>query len=53
MHRFRKVVAEGETEAELAVLAEAGRELVQGVLFSRPVAPDRIAALLADGHAGE
>jgi EAL domain-containing protein (putative c-di-GMP-specific phosphodiesterase class I) len=49
-----KVVAEGvETEAELAVLAEAGCELVQGFLFSRPVDADRIAALLADGNAGE
>jgi EAL domain-containing protein (putative c-di-GMP-specific phosphodiesterase class I) len=42
-----------ETEAELAVLAEAGCELVQGFLFSRPVDADRIAALLADGNAGE
>jgi EAL domain-containing protein (putative c-di-GMP-specific phosphodiesterase class I) len=43
-----------ETESELAVLAGEGCELVQGFLFSEPMPPDRLTALLRDeGRAGE
>jgi len=43
-----KVVAEGvETEAQLQVLVDEGCELVQGFLFSRPVAPAQISEMLA------
>ena len=50
-----KVVAEGvETDSELAVLAGEGCELVQGFLFSEPVPPHRLTALLRDeGRASE
>lgn len=43
-----KVVAEGvETEAQLEVLVEEGCRLVQGFLFSRPLAPERLGEILA------
>jgi EAL domain-containing protein (putative c-di-GMP-specific phosphodiesterase class I) len=48
-----QVVAEGvETEAELAVLAECGCDLVQGYLFSRPIDADDIERLLASTQVG-
>ena len=44
------VVAEGvETEEQAARLRTLGCELAQGYLFSRPVAPDALRALLARG----
>jgi predicted signal transduction protein with EAL and GGDEF domain len=53
-HRLRlTVVAEGvETDAELARVSECGCEVVQGFLFSRPVAPDVLRGRLRvrDGH---
>jgi diguanylate cyclase (GGDEF)-like protein len=43
-----KVVAEGvETEEQLKVLVDEGCQLVQGFLFSKPVAPERISEMLA------
>ena len=42
-----KVVAEGvETEDQLEVLREEGCQLVQGFLFSKPVAPEALEAML-------
>jgi EAL domain-containing protein (putative c-di-GMP-specific phosphodiesterase class I) len=44
-------IAEGiETTAQLALLRDLGCELGQGFLFSRPVPPDAITALLRDGR---
>jgi len=50
-HSLRlEVVAEGvEEEAQLAFLRDHGCKVVQGYLFSRPVAPREMAALLAGG----
>ncbi|MBS3746024.1 MAG: EAL domain-containing protein [Wenzhouxiangellaceae bacterium] len=43
-----KVVAEGvETEAQLEVLIEEGCAFVQGYLFSRPVIPEEIEAMMS------
>jgi len=43
------VVAEGvETEGQLALLADAGCDLVQGYYFSRPVSADACEALMAN-----
>jgi diguanylate cyclase (GGDEF)-like protein/PAS domain S-box-containing protein len=48
-----KVVAEGvETEAQLKFLASQGCEYGQGYLFSKPVAADKLTALLAEGSVG-
>ena len=42
-----KVVAEGvETEDQLAVLREEGCQFVQGYLFSKPVLPGALEAIL-------
>jgi EAL domain-containing protein (putative c-di-GMP-specific phosphodiesterase class I) len=42
-----RVVAEGvETEAQRSTLRELGCECAQGYLFSRPVAPDALRAVL-------
>jgi EAL domain-containing protein (putative c-di-GMP-specific phosphodiesterase class I) len=42
-----RVVAEGvETEAQLDGIRKLGCELAQGYLFSRPVPPDEIDALI-------
>lgn len=44
-----KVIAEGvETEAQLEVLIDEGCELVQGFLFSEPVAASRIGEMLVE-----
>ena len=44
-------VVEGvETECQRAVLQELGCRWMQGYLFSRPVPPDRLAALLAENQ---
>jgi diguanylate cyclase (GGDEF)-like protein len=44
-------IAEGiETTAQLGLLRDLGCELGQGFLFSRPVPPDEITALLRDGR---
>ncbi|QNM94806.1 EAL domain-containing protein [Chitinimonas koreensis] len=44
-----EVVAEGvETEGQLALLADAGCDLIQGFFFSRPLVPEACASLLAD-----
>lgn len=44
-----EVVAEGvETEGQLALLAEAGCDLIQGFFFSRPLPPDACASMMAD-----
>ena len=41
------VIAEGvETEEQLHQLEAQGREFAQGCIFSQPVAPEEIAALL-------
>lgn len=45
------VVAEGvETEQQLACLRDLDCDLIQGYLLSRPVAPDKIPALIAARH---
>jgi diguanylate cyclase (GGDEF)-like protein/PAS domain S-box-containing protein len=45
------VVAEGvETEQQLACLRDLNCDLLQGYLLSRPVAPDKIPALIAARH---
>ncbi|MBV8049424.1 MAG: EAL domain-containing protein [Paludibacterium sp.] len=42
------VVAEGvETEGQLALLAEAGCDIIQGYYFSRPVSPQACTSMLA------
>jgi diguanylate cyclase (GGDEF)-like protein/PAS domain S-box-containing protein len=46
-----RVIAEGvETEAQSAFLRENDCDEMQGYLFSRPVPPDRISAILASGE---
>ncbi|MEO6444314.1 MAG: EAL domain-containing protein [Gemmatimonadaceae bacterium] len=46
-----RIVAEGvETETQLAMLRALGCSMGQGYLFARPMAPDRIPALLVDAH---
>jgi diguanylate cyclase (GGDEF)-like protein len=46
-----KVVAEGvETETERALLVEAGCDFAQGYLFGRPVPPNELEQLLAQGR---
>jgi EAL domain-containing protein (putative c-di-GMP-specific phosphodiesterase class I) len=46
-----EVTAEGvETEAQLAALRELGVDRVQGFLLARPMPPERITELLAEGH---
>ncbi|MBI2313624.1 MAG: EAL domain-containing protein [Betaproteobacteria bacterium] len=45
-----KVIAEGvETETHLAVLQSYACDEMQGYLFSRPVAPEALAGILAEG----
>lgn len=47
-----QLVAEGvETEAQVEFLRANGCQLGQGYLFSRPVDPQTMSALLADGTA--
>ncbi|QDQ25006.1 EAL domain-containing protein [Chitinimonas arctica] len=50
-HQLRlEVVAEGvETEGQLALLADAGCDLIQGYFFSRPLAVEACTALLSAG----
>ena len=50
-HQLRlQVVAEGvETEEQLALLAEAGCDIAQGYLYSRPVPPEACAELMRRG----
>ncbi len=45
----KKVIAEGvESQEELARLREFGCDMVQGFLFSRPLAPEAVETLLVD-----
>jgi diguanylate cyclase (GGDEF)-like protein len=46
-----KTVAEGvETEAQFAELKDAGCDIIQGYLISRPLAPDAFVRFLLDGQ---
>ena len=49
-----KVIAEGvETEVQRALLQSAGCDYVQGYLYSKPLPPNELEALLARQQTGE
>jgi EAL domain-containing protein (putative c-di-GMP-specific phosphodiesterase class I) len=53
-HKLRlKVVAEGvETQVQSDLLAKAGCDSMQGFLFSRPIPPEQLEAILRHGAQG-